>query len=99
MKTLISIILLTLSFSVSAGPYHHNHYYHNHGHWRYSHNHWEWLVPTIVGGAIVYTVIKSQERPQEVIVVEKQVVENNCSPWVETQNSDGTITRTRTCKK
>jgi len=37
-------------------------------------------------------VIIQQQQP---VVVQPQ--NQSCSPWTETQNPDGTITRTRTC--
>lgn len=103
-KTLLAAILLAVSLPACAGgPHGHGHGYRyskpHHGHWRHHHGGWQWVVPAIVGGAVVYTVVKSQqERPPE-IVVEKQTVVNNCSPWTEIENDDGTITRTRTCRK
>ena len=65
----------------------------------------QWMVPTIVGGAIVYEVARQQPvYVQQPVIVQQQpvVVESqnqSCSPWTETQNPDGTVTRTRTCTK
>ena len=108
MKKLIPILLLALiSTAVWAGPpmghrsntrvivvpeRHHHH--HRGGHWERRHNAWVWVVPAIVGGIIVYEAT----RQPDVIVIQKEI-EPNCSPWTEIENSDGTITRTRTCKK
>lgn len=104
MKTILTFILLTFStitFAQHHGNYRHNHNYrhHHHGHWRHYDGHWQWVVPTIIAGAVVYSVVKSQERPQEIVVVERQVIQSNCSAWTEIENDDGTVTRTRTCKK
>lgn len=100
MKKIVAIFLLTFfSATAFAQHGHRGHGKHHHGHWRHHGGHWQWVVPTIVAGAVVYSVVKSQERPQETVVVEKQVVMSNCSPWTEIENEDGTITRTRTCKK
>jgi hypothetical protein len=63
------------------------------------------MVPTIIGGAIVYEVARQQpvyvQQPvfvqQQPVVLEPQ--NQSCSPWTETQNPDGTVTRTRTCTK
>ena len=48
---------------------------------------------------VVYTQPQTVyvERP---VVVQSQVVEyqrQQCSPWIETRNWDGTVTRSRTC--
>jgi len=50
---------------------------------------------------VVYTQPQTVyvERP---VVVQPQVVEyqrQQCGPWVETRNWDGTVTRTRTCSQ
>lgn len=100
MKTLIASLLLIGAMAPAiAGPHgHHGH----HGHWARGYNGgWNWMVPAIIGGAVVYSVT----RPDPVIVQQPVIVQppvqipqgQNCSPWTETQNSDGTITRTRTC--
>jgi len=106
-RTLLAAILLAVSLPACAGgPHGHGYSYrkppHHHGHWRHHHGRgWQWVVPAIVGGAVVYTVIKSQEQPpqQPPVIIERQTVEPNCSPWTEIENEDGTITRTRTCRK
>lgn len=79
---------------------------HNHGHrghWARSHHGgWHWMVPAIIGGAVVY----NSTRHDPVIIQQPVIIQppvqvpyayNNCTPWTETQHSDGTITRTRTC--
>jgi len=94
MKKLISglgFIALVSSSSVFADGHHGG------GHWVHGHDGsgWMWVVPAIVGGAIVYEA--TRQPPQTIII--QQPVEPNCSPWTEIQNPDGTITRTRTCNK
>jgi hypothetical protein len=67
-------------------------------HWRYQGGNWNWMVPAIVGGVVVYEVTK----PTQPIIVQQPVIVQQpqvCSPWLETQNPDGTITRTRTCSQ
>jgi hypothetical protein len=59
---------------------------------------WNWMVPAIIGGAIVYEASR-QTQPPQTVIIQQQSVDTNCSPWTETQNPDGTITRTRTCTK
>ena len=97
MKTLIASLLLIGAMAPAvAGPYGH------HGHWARGHSGgWNWMVPAIIGGAVVYSVT----RPDPVIVQQPVIVQppvqipqgQNCSPWTETQHADGTVTRTRTC--
>jgi hypothetical protein len=63
------------------------------------------MIPTIIGGAIVYEAARQQPVyvQQQPVIIQQQpsvVVQpqnQSCSPWTETQNPDGTITRTRTC--
>lgn len=93
------ILALLLVFSIPAFAQHH------HGHWRHGGgDRWFWLAPVIVGGAIAYEV----SRPPPPVIVQQpvivqpqpQVVQGqNCSPWTQIQNPDGTITTTRTCSQ
>jgi hypothetical protein len=75
----------------------HNHYHNYHG----SHRS-DWVAP-VIGGVIGYEIARRQQviiQQQPVIVQNPPVVyqlRENCTAWIETQNSDGTITRTRTC--
>ena len=98
-KLLLAIILTLVSISALADGRHRGPVrYHERGHWEYlhhdrHHSSWQWVVPTIIGGIIVYEAMQPRT-----IVIEKEV-EPNCSPWAEIENPDGTITRTRTCRK
>lgn len=100
MKKLITLILLTLSASAMAQHYH-GHGFRHHGHYRGPGIGW-WVAPVVVG-AIGYEL----GRQQTVVVQQPQVVVQNppvsvgqiCTPWTETQQPDGTITRTRTCSQ
>ena len=77
------------------------------GHWQRRHDgSLLWVVPAIVGGAIVYDALTStpdtvvvDQQPSTVIVQQPSTVTQveNCSPWTETMNPDGTVTKTRTC--
>mgnify|MGYP000116761851 CR=1 FL=1 len=97
-KILISLALLMVTVPAMAQHWRHGHHGH-HGHARhYGHGGWNWMVPAIIGGAVVY----STTRPAETVIVQQQptVIQpqnQNCSPWTETQHADGSITRTRTC--
>lgn len=96
-KLLVAAVLGIFAVSVQAHG----------GHWRHHpHYGWGWTVPVIVGGAIIgYEISRSQQPPvvvqQQPVIVQstgQPPVFQNCSQWIETQNSDGTITRTRTCQ-
>jgi hypothetical protein len=97
MKKILILVLMTLSVTAMAHG--------RGGYWARGYGGgWNWMVPTIIGGAIVYEVARQQPVvvQQPVIVQPTQPVQTpapsqNCSPWTETQNPDGTITRTRTC--
>ena len=107
MKKFLAVLLLTVSGAVVAGPhgyhgsnlgpYHHRH----HGHPTY-YGHGGWIAPLIIGGVVGAALANRPLTTQtETVIVQPQPVivqqQQNCSPWTETQNSDGTITRTRTC--
>jgi hypothetical protein len=106
MKQLIALILIASAVFAQAQPgfrYYHHHGYHpgpNYG----------WVAPTIIGGVIGYEIARNQPS---VIVQQPVIVQSNpvppttvyygqtqiCSEWTEIQQSDGTITRTRTCRQ
>jgi hypothetical protein len=98
-KLFISLLLVVATIPAFAQ---HRHGHHGHGQWHRGYNGWSWVVPAVIGGAVVYSVT----RPDPIIIQQPPVVVQppapvtvlqNCSPWTETQNHDGTITRTRTC--
>lgn len=99
MKKILITSLLVLS-SIPALAQHHGHHHH-HGYWRSGPSGWVWVAPTIIGGVIGYEIARNQPPVvvQQPVVVQNPpvVVQQNCSPWTEIQNPDGTITRTRTC--
>jgi hypothetical protein len=96
MKKLLAVTLLFLA-SVPAFAQHHHHH---HGHWggpRYYPS-YGWVAPTIIGGVIGYEIARNQ---QTVVVQQPQVIVQqgqNCTPWREVQQPDGTIYRERTCQ-
>jgi hypothetical protein len=99
MKKLLAVFLLLIAGTASA-----QHFHHHHGYWQRGYNGgWNWVAPTIIGGVIGYEIARNQTpvvvQQQPVIVQQPATViqSQNCSPWTETQNPDGTITRTRTC--
>ena len=99
MKKLLVILLMTLCASAMAQRHHGG------GYWGRGYGGgWQWMIPTVIGGAIVYEVARQQPvyvQQQPVIVQQQptaiQTINQSCSPWTETQHLDGTITRTRTC--
>ncbi len=97
MKKVLALLLLTLSAGAMAQ--HPGHGF-RHGHWeRGGSGGWTWMVPALIGGAIIYEAARQQPPviiQQQPVVVQPQPVQN-CSPWTEVQNPDGSITRTRTC--
>jgi hypothetical protein len=98
-------LFITLALACATLPalaQHHGHGFHHHGYWRPHNNGWAWVAPTIIGGVIGYEISRNQPPvvvQQPVIVQQPMVQSQNCSPWTEVQNPDGTITRTRTCSQ
>ena len=96
---------LLLAFSLLAVVSTANAQWHHHGHHRGGYG--NWIAPVIIGGVIGYElnrpryyeppVIVQQTYPQSVVIQQHPV--QNCTPWTEVQNADGTITRTRTCNQ
>ena len=93
MKKLLTILLLTVSASAMAhGPHYHGYWRHNGG------SAWTWVAPAVVGGVIGYEIA----RPNPPVIVNQApppviYQTQNCSPWTQIQNPDGSITMTRTC--
>ena len=95
MKKLLAILLIASSASAMA---------HQHGYWRHSgpDRGWNWVAPAVIGGVIGYEISRPPVyvQPQPPVVIQQQPVivqGQNCSPWTQIQNPDGTITTTRTC--
>jgi hypothetical protein len=92
-RTLIALALLTSTTAFAQ-----------HGHWVYRNGGWGWMAPVVVGGVIGYELARPPvvvyQQPQQPVVVQQNTVVNdqNCSPWTQIQNADGTITTTRTCR-
>jgi hypothetical protein len=104
MKRLVALIFLIVSVSTMAQPgFRH---YHHHGY--YPGPNYGWVAPTIIGGVIGYEIARNQPP---VIVQQPVIVQpappatvyygqtQTCTEWVEVQQPDGTITRTRTCRQ
>jgi hypothetical protein len=104
MKRFLAVTVLALATLPAMAQHHHGP---GHGHWHHRGHGggWNWVVPAIIGGAVVY----GATRPDPIIVQQPPIIVQqppiyqypvqNCTPWTETQNLDGTITRTRTCNQ
>lgn len=91
-----------LMVSGSALAQHHGyHPYYGHRHW---HPHYGWVIPSIIGGVVVYEVMKNQppvvvQQPPVVIQQPQPTVQQQqtCTEWHEVLQPNGTVTRERTC--
>jgi hypothetical protein len=98
-KLFVSLLLVGATLPALAQHHGHgiryNHYHHGY------HRGNNWVAPLVIGGVVGYVLT----RPDPVIVQQPVIIQppmhipmgQNCSPWTETQQADGTITRTRTC--
>lgn len=98
MKKVILALLMLISIPSFA-----QHYHHHHNHYRGGPG-WGWYAAPLIGGVIGYEIARNQQpvivQQQPVIVQQPPIVYQtnpNCGPWIETQQPDGNITRTRTC--
>lgn len=69
MKKLLAFIFLTASSAVLAAPHYHGHRHHGHRHWHSPPAH-HWVVPALIGGAVVYAAT----RPDPVVVHQPTLV-------------------------
>ena len=96
MKKLIvaSLIGLTALGAQAHGFEHHGH--HGHG------GSWGWVAPAVIGGAVVYAATRPPVYVQQPPVIIQQppvyVQGQNCGPWTEIRNPDGSVTYQRTCQ-
>jgi hypothetical protein len=67
MKKLIAILALLPSLSFANGYHGHRHFHHRHWHSPPVHH---WVVPAIIGGAVVYAAT----RPDPVVIQQPSVV-------------------------
>jgi len=72
-KLIISLCVLMFSLPVFA-QHRHFHHHHNRSHWNHNHN---WIVPAIIGGAVVYAATRPDpiivQQPAPVILNSNQV--------------------------
>ncbi len=98
MKKLFLSLILTIATIPAMAQHYHGHHGHR-PHYRPGHG---WVTPMILGGVVTYVLTRPDpvviQQPPVIVQPNPTVIQNpNCTPWTETQNSDGTITRTRTC--
>ena len=108
-KLALALALLTTATVASAHGWEHGgyrggyyggyHHYENH----YHGNSMNWVAPALIGGIIGYELSQPRTVYVQPPVVynynQPQVVYQNsyCTPWTETVDQYGTVTRTRTC--
>jgi len=97
-KLIVAVLLLASASAFADGRYGH------HGYWRHEGGSgWGWVAPAVIGGAVVYSITRPpvyvQQAPQPVVIQQQPVIVQgqNCSPWTQVMNPDGTVTTTRTC--
>ena len=90
-KLLATLLILSATSAWAHGP---------HGYWRSHNNGWGWVAPVVVGGVIGYELARPPiyappvvvQQPPVVIQQQPVIVQGqNCSPWTQIQNPDGSI--------
>lgn len=102
-KIIVALSLLALTGSAMA-QYHH---YHSHGFRHYGHGprviyRDNWIAPAVgafIIGAAINEAHNRHMQTQVIIQNPGPMPGQVCTPWTMTQNSDGTITSTRTCNQ
>jgi hypothetical protein len=104
-KLLFAISIFSLVGTAQAQWHHHGPYYRGGGYYSGG----NWVAPALIGGVIGYELSRPRYYEPPVVVQQQPVIvqqpvysvtpQTTCTVWVETQNSDGTITRTRTCSQ
>ena len=76
-KIVLSLFTLLFSSLALASPYHHGHRHHHHRHWHNPSAH-HWIVPAIIGGAVVYAATRPDpvivQQPQPVMVTNQYII-------------------------
>jgi hypothetical protein len=98
-KLFIALALACATLPVLAQHHGHGFRHHRPHHGYHSGG---WIAPLVIGGVVTYALTRPDpvviQQPPVIIQPNPTVIQNpNCTPWTETQSSDGTITRTRTC--
>lgn len=98
-KLILAFALLTITGSAMAQHYHGHGFRHHGPRIIYRDN---WIAPAVgalIIGAAVNEAYNRNQQSQVIIQTPPTTLGQVCTPWTETQNSDGTITRTRTCNQ
>ena len=101
MKRVLAVLLLTLATVPAMAQQWHGHGFRHHGHPMY-YGGGGWVAPLIIGGVVGAAIANRPTTQTETVIVQQPqtvVIQRQpvCTEWTETQHSDGTITRTRTC--
>ena len=103
MKKVLAVLLLTLATVPAVAQHWHGHGFRHHGHYGHHgyYNGGGWIAPLIIGGVVGAAIANRPATQTETVIVQQPPVivqrQTVCTEWTETQHSDGTITRTRTC--
>ncbi len=68
MKTLLAILAFTLS-STAFAQHHGNRWHHGHHHHKHWHSNHGWVVPALIGGAVVYAATRPAPVIQQPTVI------------------------------
>lgn len=98
---MLTVGVLMLAGTESVMAQHHG-YYRGHSHGYNWHPQYGWVIPSVIGGVIVYEVMRNQAPPpviiqQPPVIIQQSTPAKGCTDWHETQQPDGKITRERTC--
>lgn len=100
-KILLALSLFAVSSTAMAQHYY-GHGIRHHGHGPRVIYRDNWIAPA-VGALIIGAAINEAHNRHiqtQVVIQNPQTLPGQvCTPWTETQNTDGTITRTRTCNQ
>lgn len=99
-KILFALSLLAVTSTAMAQHYHGHGLRHGHHGPRiiYRDN---WVAPAVGALIIGAAINEAHNRHTQTVVIQNPNVYPGqvCTPWTETQNTDGTITRTRMCNQ
>jgi hypothetical protein len=97
-KILFALSLLAVTSTAMAQHYHGHGFRHHGPRVIYRDN---WIAPAVGALIIGAAINEAHNRHTQTVVIQNPNVYPGqvCTPWTETQNPDGTITRTRTCNQ
>ena len=97
-KILVALSLFALTGTAMAQHYHGHGFRHHGPRVIYRDN---WIAPAVGALIIGAAINEAHNRHAQTVVIQNPNVQLGqvCTPWTETQNQDGTITRTRTCNQ